>query len=913
MSRFLDKMCRCHASDLLCTVGIKDGERKALRLSPEKRQRHNGRVAKMASTFNKAHLRKVTEKKQLCDGALHPSPFGILDLLNTQKCLKEFFAQRGMFGDDAASSEVNQNGTSNLKAKERDDKINHIIKSIVEKSIADIAKMRQLIALWDAEERSASHSYIDESSYGVVTQQKIKQYLRDFFSERLTSAEHPREFHDGADRGPYSSAEAAKEEEPGSSLSSPVIGKALTMISHVMQPVVDTIDSATRVTKTVVSMLGWNDRDDKEPETADRSDEGARQNWAQWTEDTGAEGPSPSSAATGRKKNRTDREHPVQSLSPSMEQSVEVGSPPCSPPANQLGSGRKDASRVPPAMFDEAVMEELCNLQFEIQLTPRLSPILEETWETNSSASSSAVLEKTCLFEAGSGSSFGVPSEANAGPIFPTNAVQGQADVFGEEEEALQKFPTGMELTPQVWPLTCQKPNAVGDSTDERMSSSEFSEEEVAKASSAVEAWSTPRLLHTFDGVSPVPSPATSSPMIEKAKNLINQVIQPVVDTIDSASKVTKTAGKSIAKKVRSMWKYRSGRKKGKRAKGRTDKKAERTGRRAIFSNEEERSEEDEEEEEEEEECNTAEVDSISQVSGALDDAELVRSSEGPAGGFLADSKAETSADILDDVAVEDFCFFEAESSSVISTPFLDPRMAASCDPTSSASASASAALENCTPDILEQTSCNSVGWSSIPGNQRRASRTDEGRASEINPLQSEDDGPEHNIYSIFENIFREEFSKKLENSLRQGLCDAVRVYVPERSSTDSFESTNISGELADNCAKLEMDTSSVGPQDSLESGSTSITSFTSYQLLEDGTSRRRLSDADLKGIPPEGCDSKRKSLWKRWRMRRARKVLPGHLEGRFTSGAADNTSSDGKAVEPAIKSILKKVTSIWK
>ncbi|XP_061619773.1 uncharacterized protein LOC133472653 [Phyllopteryx taeniolatus] len=895
----------------------------------------------MASSFNKAHLRKVAEKNQICDGALHPSPFGIFDLLNTQKCLKNFFAQRGMFGDCTASPEVNQNGTSSLKAKERDDKINIIVKSIVEKSIADIAKMRQLIALWDAEERSTSHSYIDESSYGVVTQQKIKQYLRDFFSERLTSAEHPRDFHDGADPGRDSYAEMAKEEDAGSSLSSPMIGKAMSMISHVIQPVVDTIDSASRVTKTVANMLGWNDRDDHETTTADESDEGAQQKSAQQVsgllppaEETVAEGSSASSTTVRMKKtltrDKTDKEHPVQtsSFSPAMDEAVEVSSSASSSPANKLRSARKDDNRVPPAMFDEAVMEELCNLQYEIQLTPRLSPILEETGETNSSASSSAILEKMCFFEADSVSGLVVASEGTAAPIpststctfEKTNAIPSkvppQPYIF-EEEAAEQKFTTEMASSPRVSPLSGRKPNVMGDSTDENMSSSEFSEEEVTKASSAIEARSTPRLLHTLDGVSPVPSPVTSSPIIEKAKNIISQVMHPVVYTIDSASKVTKTAGKSIAKKVRSMWKYRSGRKKGKRGKGKSDKKAERTARQDVLDKEDGNEEEEEdrvEDEEEEEETNTAEVDSISQLSGALDDAEVVCCSEVPAG-IIEDNHVEKSADVLDDVAVEEFCFFEAESSSVISTPFLDPRTTASCDPASSASADPEQAYsENCTPDILEeQLSCNSIGLSSMPENQLRIAETDEEQPSEINPLQSEEDGPEHNIYSIFENIFREEFSKKLENSLRQGLCDAVRVYVPERSSTESFESTDISGEQADNGTKLEIDTSSVGPRDSLESASTSLTSFTSYQLLEDGMSRKHLSDADLKGMPPEGFDSKSKSLWKRWRMRRGRKVLPGLLAGRFTPGAADDVTADGKATEPAIKSILKKVTSIWK
>ncbi|XP_061525705.1 FK506-binding protein 5-like [Phycodurus eques] len=541
--------------------------------------------------------------------------------------------------------------------------------------------MRQLIALWDAEERSTSHSYIDESSYGVVTQQKIKQYLRDFFSERLTSAEHPRDFHDGADPGRDSYAEMAKEEDAGSSLSSPIIGKAMTMISHVIQPVVDTIDSASRVTKTVANMLGWNDGDDRATTTADQSDEGAQQKSAQQVsgllpspEETVAEGSSASSAAVGMEKtitrDKTDKEHPVQtsSLSPAMDEAVEVSSSASSSPANTLRSARKDDNRVPPAMFDEAVMEELCNLQYEMQLTPRLSPILEETGETNSSASSSVILEKMCFFEADSISGLVVASEATAAPtstctLEKTKAIPSkvppQPYIF-EEEEAEQRFTTEMALTPRVSPFSGQKPNVMGDSTDEKMSRSEFSDEEVTKASSTIEARSTPRLLHTLDGVSPVPSPVTSSPIIEKAKNIISQVMQPVVDTIDSASKVTKTAGKSIAKKVRSMWKYRSGRKKGKRGKGKSDKKAERTARQDILDkeddgNEEEGVEEDrvedeeneeEEEEEEEEDTNTAEVDSISQLSGALDDAEVVCCSEVPAG-IVEDNHVEKSADCL--------------------------------------------------------------------------------------------------------------------------------------------------------------------------------------------------------------------------------------------------------------------------
>ncbi|XP_061665170.1 uncharacterized protein LOC133494907 isoform X2 [Syngnathoides biaculeatus] len=82
-----------------------------------------------------------------------------------------------------------KNMTYSLKDENKDAKINNIIKSIVEKSTLDVANLRHLITLWDKEERAMSNSLIDESSYGVATQQKIKQHLKDFFSERLMIAE----------------------------------------------------------------------------------------------------------------------------------------------------------------------------------------------------------------------------------------------------------------------------------------------------------------------------------------------------------------------------------------------------------------------------------------------------------------------------------------------------------------------------------------------------------------------------------------------------------------------------------------------------------------------------------------------------------------------------------------------------
>ncbi|XP_019726865.1 bromodomain adjacent to zinc finger domain protein 2B-like [Hippocampus comes] len=711
----------------------------------------------------------------------------------------------------------------------------------------------------------------------------------------------------------------------------------MNMISQVIQPVVDTIDSASKVTKAVVKMLARSDRDDQE--MAKESDEGAKQKSPQQVshrysaaEDAGV--PHSSSTAVGKERTvmhaNKDEDHLVH-LVPSSEEdrnqtsrlsSVMPEAVEDSSSANKVRSVRKDDNRVAPAMFNESVMDELCNLQYEIQLTPRLSPILEETGETNSSASSSAIVDKMGFLEGESISSLLVPSESTAvaGSSVPTPATSTstlektniiQSGIPAQRKEAEKPCSTDMELTRQVSSLSGGKPDAMGDHGDDMISIAESSEEEATKASAAIEAWSTSRLL----SVSPVSSTATSSPIIEKARTIISHVMQPVVDTIDSASKVTKTAGKSIAKKVKSMWKYRSGRKKGKRGKGKSDKNAARNGQQDILDKhsgeevieedkmEDENDAEDEDEDDEgDEETSTAEVDSFSELSGAFNDGEVVGTSDAPPS-IVEDNTVPKPADVLNDVAVEEFCFFEAESSSVISTPFLDASMTRSCDPTSSSLAVPEQAKpENSTPDILEDEQLSSNSKS--PENKMTVAETDEEQASDINALQSEDDGPEHNIYSIFENIFREEFSKKLENSLRQGLCDAVRVYVPERSSTESLESTNISCELGDHYRKKEVDTSSVGPQDSLESGSTSITSFASYQ---------HLSDASLKGIPPEGLDSKRKSLWKRWKMRRARKILPGLLECHCTPRASDSVASDSKATEPAIKSILKKVTSIWK
>ncbi|KAM9833879.1 uncharacterized protein ACBT44_008804 [Syngnathus typhle] len=763
---------------------------------------------KMASNLNKVHLRKVNEKNQMCDGTLHLTPFGIYDLLNTQKCLKDFFIQRGMFGD------VNQ--VSSQKAKERDEKINKLIKSIVEKSIADIAKMRQLIALWDAEERSTSNSYIDESSYGLVTQQKIKQYLRDFFSERLASAEPTIDLN-SAD---LMLDPVTKEEGPGSlsSQSSPILGKAMNMISHVIQPVVDTFDSAS---KAVVKMLTRSDRDAQEP------DEGAQQKWA----------PHPS------------EEEEASSASPQ----------------NNINGGRQDDNRLTPAVFNEAVMDEFGNLQFDMQLTPRLSPILEETGETNSSASSSSArLDKT--------------PATSISALENTKTIQ--SDVPSRPCTADEK------LTPRVSPFSPEKPN----STDENISDAEsYSDKEAVKPCSAIEACPTSRLL----AASPVPSPVTSSPIIEKAKTIINQVFQPVVKSIGSARKVTKTAGKSIAKKVRSMCRYRSRRKRGKRGKGKSGKTS---GRRDILDRKN-GNEEVETVDACEEVASTTEVDSKR-------DSEVVASPEASRC-ITEDKTVGKSARVTKDLAGEKLSI-EAKSPSVISTPFSARRMVGSSDPISSAQATPRKAKTG-TPRTPKVPSCKSTRRSSISENKVKLVETDDDQASEINPLQSEEDGSEQNIYSIFENIFREEFSKKLENSLKQGICDAVRVYVPDRGSTESLQSAN-------NYAKPEIDTSQVGPRDSLRRASTSLTSFTSYQLLEDAVTRKHLSDTCLKGpAPPEGLDSKRKSLWKRWKMRRAKKILPGLLDCRCSPGPTDSVASDGKATEPAIKSILKKVTSIWK
>ncbi|XP_077355109.1 uncharacterized protein LOC144003126 isoform X2 [Festucalex cinctus] len=112
-----------------------------------------------------------------------------LTIEKIQNGIKNFFAQRGMFGDDVKVCQAGQNINYSLKDKDKDAKINNIIKNIVEKSIQDLTNLRQLISLWDKEERATSNAFIGESSYGVVTQQKIKQHLKDFFNERLMIAE----------------------------------------------------------------------------------------------------------------------------------------------------------------------------------------------------------------------------------------------------------------------------------------------------------------------------------------------------------------------------------------------------------------------------------------------------------------------------------------------------------------------------------------------------------------------------------------------------------------------------------------------------------------------------------------------------------------------------------------------------
>nr|XP_061816029.1 uncharacterized protein LOC133606285 [Nerophis lumbriciformis] len=127
------------------------------------------------------------------EAATHGPADGVLTLEKIQQNIKDFFVQRGLLGEAVRSSQESKNTILSLKDKERDDKINSIIKTIVEKSSGDIAKLRQLITHWDAEERAMSDCHIDEASYGVVTQQKIKKYLKDFFSERIIYAEREEE------------------------------------------------------------------------------------------------------------------------------------------------------------------------------------------------------------------------------------------------------------------------------------------------------------------------------------------------------------------------------------------------------------------------------------------------------------------------------------------------------------------------------------------------------------------------------------------------------------------------------------------------------------------------------------------------------------------------------------------------
>ncbi|XP_061815961.2 uncharacterized protein [Nerophis lumbriciformis] len=860
--------------------------------------------AKMAASFNKAHLRKITEKSQL-------SPYGILDLLNTQKCLKDFFVQRGLFGDHLNISEVNQNMTLSLMDKERDDKINNIIKSIVEKSIADIAKLRQLIALWDAEERSTTNVYIDESSYGVITQHKIKQYLKNFFSERLMSAENPKEFLPEGKEGYLMSSKEREHpdsnmleygnEEPKGDDSSPMLGKAISMISHVIQPVVDTIEVTKAMAKKVRS--AWKDEDitdnsDKEAEEESEIVEGGPvSSLLPTSEDPEVKVPSAShSSSLSDKEISREEEHqnfPVISTEGPAEESSS---------ANLIMSTRIDSKYFPLDILDEGAAEELC--RFEKQLTPRLSPILEETGEANSSASSSANTSRYA----------GV---ARSGPCpCPITSALQKANVF-KNEIPLHEYETA------------ENPCALEVKSSPRLSTSSLnvmdeklpdaSEEEARKDSWISESGSTSGLDDTGVADSPVPSPSTSSPIIEKAKNIISHVIQPVVHTIDSASKVTKTAGKTIVKKMKSIWKSRSGKKKGKKAKVKNETKAEKDFHHGSL---------DEEEEEEDEE------ESFSGISGALEDAELGGSAEDPSSiveetnPITSDSKVEKPQNISEQVAVEKFCFFEEESCSGLST-LLETATSKShsTTPTSFPLEKANMikntrSYEQPTPNISnekteEEMSCHSIGLASIPDSKLGATETDEEQASGLNLLQSEGDANEHNIYSIFENIFRQEFSKKLENSLRQGLCDAVRVYVPERSSVESLESVAMTGKPI--CSDIkqskdEFDGYSTGPRDSPYTGSTSIASSSSYQLIKGSGSKNQLSDDTLKeDMQPEGLHSKRKSLWKRWKMRRSRKIRPNNLEVGCCPGTTLDTVSDSQATKPAIKSIFKKVKSIWK
>ncbi|KAM9833790.1 uncharacterized protein ACBT44_008265 [Syngnathus typhle] len=168
---------------------------------------------------------------------LGPGNEHLLTLEKIQHGIKDFFAQRGMFGDNVIGCQADQNMTYGLNEKES--KIDNLIKKIVEKSTLDVANLRQMITLWDKEERATCNSFIDESSYGVVTQQKIKQHLKTFFSERLRIAEQ--------EEGKIGSANSAlkifartgarkETQEPS--------------IGQVLNPVVSTIDTAGK-TKTL--------------------------------------------------------------------------------------------------------------------------------------------------------------------------------------------------------------------------------------------------------------------------------------------------------------------------------------------------------------------------------------------------------------------------------------------------------------------------------------------------------------------------------------------------------------------------------------------------------------------------------------------------------------------------------------
>nr|XP_057923895.1 uncharacterized protein LOC131125903 isoform X2 [Doryrhamphus excisus] len=822
-----------------------------------------------------------------------------MTLNRKKKCLKDFFVQRGMLGDHMHISEVNQDRSLSQKDKERDDKINNIIKSIVEKSIADIAKLRQLIALWDAEERSNSDSYIDESSYGNVTQQKIKEYLKDFFNERLMFAEQPKEEMkeesamsrkdgEGPDSNTLQYNQMVNNNEEVGTLqplddSSPIIEKAMSMINQVIQPMVDTIEVTKTAGKTIAKKVRsvWKGLDKDADDTS---------------EDPEAQ--SVSSSIDDQEPREQSR------LAPASNE------PASSLPTNKIKNARKDGKYIPPDILDEDAVEELC--RFEMQLTPMLSPILEETGDANSSASS-ANREKMCIDESEYGSRVIATGAARSSAI--KNTVPGKA--FISEEEETDKSASFMDAG-----MTGSSLNVM----DEKLQ--DASEEEARKDGCMSQARSTSRLLHQLDYTgeagSPLPCSSTSSPIIEKARNIISHVIHPVVYTLDSASQVTKTAGKTIVKKVKSIWKSRSGKKKGKRAKGNHGGNTENVLHDGS-SNKEDVGEKNEED-------SAFDGESHSGISSS-EDAELVDSFDDPSSIIEKEdvstsvSKEEKHPDISENMVVEDFCAFEGETSSGLSTPFLESVMAQSHPTTPASSALEKANMlknyEKTTPNISEEKteevlSCNSIGLSSIPDSKLGATEADKVQAqSGLSLLQSEEDAPEHNIYSIFENIFRQEFSKKLESSLRQGLCDAVRVYVPERSSVESLESAAMTSDLICNETKQskdEVDSSSMGLQDSPETGTLSVPSSCSYQLLEGKQNKKHSSEPTLQEeMQPGALNSRRKSLWKRWKMSRSRKIRPNLLDGGCCPGSTLDMATDSQATKPAITSILNKVKSIWK